>query len=464
MPSMARPSGRSLHALALALAVGHASALAAPTTGHMARLRADGQLPRGFSIGTTGFRFAPAERPEMSAAMNMTLILLDQPTDSFAAVFTRNAFPGAPVLVGKSRMSADRLQAVVINNKISNVCAGSSNGPVADSERVCAALAAELGLAGGELVLPCSTGIIGWRLPVDEMCAALPSLVGARQTTSALPAAAGIMTTDAYPKMRAEAALGGRIVAFAKGAGMIEPNMATMLAYVLTDLQVPRAALREILPRVAAITFNCISVDGDQSTSDTLLALASGAVPLPPGAAALAEFEAALTRVCAQLAADIVRNGEGVRHVMEVTVRGAPTEPSARAIGKAVVNSNLFKCAVAGNDPNVGRILAAVGSCAGVVIPGVALDRARVSMGGRVLFERGQFQLTGDTEDVLYAYLKDAELPPHAETDGEDGFPFPPHERAVAIDVDLGVGSASARVLGADLTSEYVVINADYRS
>lgn len=458
---MRRAESLGVIALALGLA-GRAAALG--SVGHMSRLRADAQLPRGFSIGTAGLTFSPAEKPAMKAKMNMTLILLDKPTDSFAAVFTRNAFPGAPVLVGKSRMTNERLQAVVVNNKISNVCAGSPNGPVADSERVCSALAKELGLASGELVVPCSTGIIGWRLPVDDMCAAVPALVGTRQAASALPAATGIMTTDAYPKLRAEAACGGRIVAFAKGAGMIEPNMATMLAYVLTDLQVPRAALREILPRVAACTFNCISVDGDQSTSDTLIALSSGEVPLPPGPAALADFEAALTRVCAALAADIVRNGEGVRHVMEVSVSGAPTEAAARAIGKAVVNSNLFKCAVAGNDPNVGRILAAVGSCAGVVIPGVPLDKATVSMGGRVLFAGGQFRLTGDTEDVLYAYLKDAELPLHADTVGEEGFPFPPHERTVAIDIDLGAGVARARVLGADLTSEYVAINADYRS
>ncbi|KAJ1616022.1 arginine biosynthesis protein ArgJ [Pavlovales sp. CCMP2436] len=403
----------------------------------------------------------------MKAKMNLTLIALDRPTDSFAAVFTRNAFPGAPVIVGKSRMSAERIQAVVVNNKISNVCAGSPNGPVADSERVCAELATALGLGAAELVLPCSTGIIGWRLPVGEMCAALPALAAARQSESALPAATGIMTTDAYPKLRAEEVLGGRIVAFAKGAGMIEPNMATMLAYVLTDLAVPRAALREMLPRVAAVSFNCISVDGDQSTSDTLIALASGKVPMPTGAAAeaaLAEVEAALTRVCTALATDIVRNGEGVRHIIDVTVTGAPTAAAARAIGKAVVNSNLFKCAVAGNDPNVGRILAAVGSCAGVVIPDAKLDNAKVSMGGRVLFADGRFQLDGDTEDALYAYFKQAEMPKHADTVGEEGFPFPPHERAVEILVELGVGSESARVLGADLTGEYVEINADYRS
>ncbi|KAG8461642.1 hypothetical protein KFE25_001260 [Diacronema lutheri] len=447
---------------ALALTCATASAL---LTGHMSRLRADGRLPRGFSIGTTGLSFSPAEKPAMNAKMNMTLVVLDEPTESFAAVFTRNAFPGAPVLVGKRRMAERAVQAVVVNNKISNVCAGSPDGPVADSERVCAALAAELGLAGGaELVVPCSTGVIGWRLPVAQMCAAVPALVGARQRESALPAARGIMTTDAYPKMRAADACGGRIVAFAKGAGMIEPNMATMLAYVLTDVAVPRDALREMLPRVAAASFNCISVDGDQSTSDTLIALASGAVPLASGSAPLAEFERALLSVCAQLAADVVRNGEGVRHVMEVVVSGAPSEASARAIGKAVVNSNLFKCAVAGNDPNVGRILAAVGSCAGVVLPDVPIGGASIRIGGRSVFEDGRFQLTGDTEDVLYAYFKQAELPLHAETPCDEGFPFPPHERTVLIEVDLRAGDARARVLGADLTSEYVAINADYRS
>lgn len=452
---------KCLH-FALAAALSTCATALGAEGGHMARLRADAVLPRGFKVGTTSLKFHPAEKPSMTGKMDMTLIQLDKPTEAFAAVFTRNAFPGAPVIVGRSRMAQPAVQAIVVNNKISNVCAGSDAGGVADSERLCAEVAKGLGIGGGELVIPCSTGIIGWRLPIAEMCAQVPALVAARQPASALPAAQGIMTTDAYPKLRGEEVAGGRVVAFAKGAGMIEPNMATMLAYVLTDLAIPRAALREMVARVAERTFNCISVDGDQSTSDTMLALASGEVACPAGA--LADVEAALTRVCSALATDIVRNGEGVRHVMEVTVTGAPSYKAAREIGKAVVNSNLFKCAVAGNDPNVGRIIGAIGSCAGKVIPDTPLGGAVVSMGGRVLFADGKMALTGDTEDVLYQYLKNAELPLHEETVGEDGFPFPPHERAVEILVELNAGAERARVIGADLTSEYVVINADYRS
>lgn len=448
----------------LLLVVAGARAMSTGATGpQLSRLVADSKLPRGFSVGTTGFGFRPEEKPDMNAKMNLTLIALEQPTESFAAVFTRNAFPGAPVIVGKRRLQGSQLQAVLVNNKISNVCAGGEAGGVADSERLCEAVAASLGLGGGgELVVPSSTGVIGWRLPVDAMCAQIDALVAARQSESGLPAAQAIMTTDAYPKLRAEAACGGRIVAFAKGAGMIEPDMATMLAFILTDVAVPKEELQAMLVRAVEKSFNCISVDGDQSTSDTVLALSSAAVALPPGGAA--EFEAALCRVCERLAADVVRNGEGVHHVMDVRVRGAPSAATARAVGKAVVNSNLLKCAIAGNDPNVGRIVAAIGSCVGKLPAPLDVRDATITMGGRLLFERGQFALDGAAEDAMYAYLCDTQLPPEAERELEGGWPFPPHERCVEIEVDLGAGDAAVRVLGSDLTHEYVTINCDYRS
>ena len=377
---------------------------------HQASLAPHAALPRGFRGGAHGFAFRPRELPDKVARMTVTLIALDQPTASFAAMFTTNAFPGAPVLVGRQRLARAAVQAVVVNNKISNVCAP---GGVADSERVCAEAARLLGLASGELVVPSSTGVIGWKLPVGDMLAGLPGAVAALQRDSALPAAAGIMTTDMYAKVRSapvRGSAGGRIVGFAKGAGMIEPNLATMLVYLLTDVDVPREVLRELLPEAVAGSFNALSIDSDTSTSDTVLALSSGAVPM--GAATREDVREALAAVCGGLAEDIVRNGEGVQHVMRVTVAGAPSAALARAVGKAVVNSPLFKCAVAGNDPNVGRLVAAIGKCVGAdpAFRATDLSRATISMGGVRIFSDGQFALGPDTERQLVAHLRAAQL------------------------------------------------------
>ena len=425
---------------------------------HRAWLAANAALPRGFRVGTTRFDFMPFEVPK-PAKMTVTLIALDQPTADFAAMFTKNAFPGAPVIVGRNRLAQPQLGAIIVNNKISNVCAP---GGVDTSERLCVATAQALGLAATE-VLPSSTGVIGWRLPADQMIAALPQAVATLKPGSILPAAEGIVTTDLYPKIRRADLAGGSIVGIAKGAGMIEPNMATMLVYVLTDLAVPRDTLRAILARAVDRSFNRMSIDSDTSTSDTVVLLSSGAVPCPD----LAAFEAALTTVCSDLAEDVARNGEGVRHVIRVTVKGAPTESAARAIGKSVVNAPLFKCAVAGNDPNVGRLVQAVGKYVGAHEPGIPLGRTCMSMGGIPIVANGEFALDPTKEAALIAHLKAAELYPSSEPkDGVYSPPvdFPPHERCVEVEIDLGAGAASATVIGADLTHEYVSENADYRS
>lgn len=418
-------------------------------------------LPLGFRVGTAALGFTPSEAPHMDAKMVVTLIVPDEPTPDFGAVFTRNAFPGAPVKIGRLRLDAPALGAVVVNNKISNVCA--KGGGVADSEALCDAVAAALGLeGGGSAVLPSSTGVIGWRLPVAAMLPAVPAAVAALQPHSALPAAEGIMTTDLYPKC-ASATLpscGARVVGIAKGAGMIEPNMATMLGFILTDAAVPREELRAALADVTEATFNSISVDSDQSTSDTVAVLSSGRVAGSDAAVQRAEFRAALREVCAQLAEGVVRNGEGCNHLLRVRVAGAPDAETARAVGKAVVNGNLFKCAVSGNDPNVGRIAGAVGDCIGNRGGTLVPEDCTISMGGLVLMKGGEFNLDGAVEQQLVAYMAAAEQKTAA---GE--YPdYWPHSRAVEIDVDLGQGDGSAEVLGSDLTDEYVRINGDYRS
>jgi glutamate N-acetyltransferase/amino-acid N-acetyltransferase len=426
---------------------------------HRDWLEGQSALPRGFRVGRTRLEFMPAEVAKPSK-MNLTLIVLDEPTPAFAAMYTKNAFPGAPVLIGRERLKEPTLGAVVVNNKVSNVCAP---GGVEASERLCAAVAGKLGLSASQ-VLPCSTGVIGWRLPVDAMVEAVPQAVSTLVGGSVLPAAEGIMTTDLYAKVRRARVGDGSIVGIAKGAGMIEPNLATMLVFLMTDVDVPREALRSTMRSVVDRTFGCISVDSDTSTSDTVALLSSRKVPCP----SLQQFEAALEQVCADLAEDIVRNGEGVHHVMRVRVSGAPSEAVARGIGKSVVNSPLFQCAVNGNDPNVGRLVAAIGKYVGAHHPEVDLSRCTLRMGGRVIFERGAFRLDNEAEKALVAHMKGAEL--YASVPPADGLTFrppvtfPPHERAVEIDVELGTGPASSTVLGSDRSHEYISENADYRS
>jgi glutamate N-acetyltransferase / amino-acid N-acetyltransferase len=306
--------------------------------------------------------------------------------------------------------------------------------------------------------------VIGWKLPVDQMLPAIPLAKQALQAQSILPGAEGIVTTDLYPKIRRASVGAGSIVGIAKGAGMIEPNLATMLVYLLTDLDVPRDALRAALAAAIPGSFNSMSIDSDTSTSDTVALLSSQRVPCPD----LQAFQRALDQVCRDLAEDIARNGEGVHHVMRVQVEGAPSAEFARSVGKSVVNSPLFQCAVCGNDPNVGRLVCAIGKHVGAVAPGTDLARAKLTLGGQVIYQDGAFRLSPAVEEKLIAHLKGAEL--YASTPPADGLTFappvtyPPHERCVEIGVDLGLGTASATVIGTDRSHEYISENADYRS
>ncbi len=425
---------------------------------HRAWLASQAKLPAGFRVGTTRFDFTPIEAPK-PAKMTLTLIALDEPTSDFAAVFTRNALPGAPVIVGRQRLGEAALGAIVVNNKISNVCAP---GGVETAERICAATGKLLGLAGTQ-VLPSSTGVIGWTLPEAAIVAGLPQAVAALTGGSIMPAAEGIVTTDLYPKVRRADLAGGSIVGIAKGAGMIEPNLATMLVYILTDIAVPRAELRAMLARVVEPSFNSISIDSDTSTSDTVVVVSSGKVACND----LVAFETALAGVCRDLAEDVVRNGEGVRHVIRVAVKNAVTPSLARALGKAIVNAPLFKCAVAGNDPNVGRLVQAIGKHVGATGGDADLSRLTLRLGGIEIFSGGVFRLNPDKEKALVAHLKAAELYESAPPKNgvfSAAVDFPRHERCVEIEVDLGSGAHTATVFGGDLTHEYVSENADYRS
>jgi len=365
-------------------------------------------------------------------------------------------FPGAPILVGRSRLQGGGpLHALVINNKVSNVCAGGDG--VANAEQVCEAVAQALDLPGGaQTVLPSSTGVIGWRVPAKELAEdVVPKAVAALQTQSGLNAASAIMTTDRYPKLRSKTlSNGARIVGIAKGAGMIEPNMATMLAYIMTDATVPKAKLQTMLTDAVNQSFNSISIDGDESTSDTCVAICSNQVPEGD----LQEFQEALEQVCLGLSADLVRNGEGTAHVMRVQIDNFPgSDFEARRLGRHIVNSPLFKCAVSGNDPNTGRLAAAIGSFMGKFKNDESVAKMSLTLGGRTIFSNGKFVLEGDSvEKELSNHMQDAQL---GELDD-----WPKHQKFVEIGVDFNNGSGSATVLGSDLTAEYVAVNADYRS
>jgi glutamate N-acetyltransferase/amino-acid N-acetyltransferase len=416
---------------------------------YTAAVAARAALPEGFRAGVASLAFFPEELGRAKEyRMNLALILLDRPTASFHAVFTRNLFCGAPVILGRSRLKEKTCRGILINNKISNVA--TPGGEEAQSA-VLSALARSLE-EKPERFFIASTGIIGWKLPVAEMCARLPELVGQLQAASLLPAAEAMMTTDAYPKIRSARCGDGVIVAAAKGAGMIEPNLATMLVFILTDLTVNRARLRRCLDQAAEATLNRLSIDGDQSTSDMAVLLSSNAKP----PVAEKEFARALEEVLSKLSEDIVRNGEGVTHVLKVRVQGAPSVAIAQGAGKALVNSPLVKTAVFGNDPNVGRLVGALGDFFGN--RGFPLPRKKlaVSIGGIRIFENNRFYLNEAKEGRLSRYLQECSYSLAGR--------FPPHDRLVEITVELQAGKKEANILGADLSYDYVKENASYRS
>ncbi|MBN1685877.1 MAG: bifunctional glutamate N-acetyltransferase/amino-acid acetyltransferase ArgJ [Spirochaetales bacterium] len=407
-------------------------------------------LPAGFSAGSVELSFQPYEiNAPKPRVMRLSAIVLDEPTGLFAGSLTQNAFPGAPVTIARRRLEGETLRGVLVNNSIANVCARSGEK---DAEELLDAFAARIGGSGREF-LCASTGVIGWRLPVPEMKAALPSLKKSLQTATILDVARGIMTTDLFPKVRAAMAGEAKVLAIAKGAGMIEPNMATMLVFILTDADVDRETLRRLHREAVAVSFNRISVDSDQSTSDMAILLSSGKKKVPGEDS----FREALLSVYGALAEDVVRNGEGTGHVIRTVVRGAADTRTAEALGKAIINSPLVKTAAFGNDPNVGRIIMAAGDFLGTSKTNVDPGSITVSIGGHLVFEKGSFSLDADKEAQIFNHMKEAQLDP-------DNNRYPAHDRRIEIELDLGAGEASAAVLGSDLSYGYVRENADYRT
>ena len=367
---------------------------------------------------------------------DLALIVSDRPA-SAAGMFTTNRVCAAPVQINREHLRDGRARAVVVNSKNANACTGEQG--MADARQTTRWVGRGLGISP-EDVLVNSTGVIGVPLPMAYLETGIQTIIPQLDVAGWDDASEAIMTTDTAPKKAsARLQIGGceiAIAGIAKGAGMIAPNMATMLAFVVTDAALSAHALQNALCKAVTQSFNCITVDGDMSTNDTVLALANGAATANELAGEnLRTFQTALNAVCIGLAKQIARDGEGATKLITIRVAGAPTPDDARRVGLSVANSNLVKTAVFGRDPNWGRILCAAG------YSGVAIDPdcAAVSMAGIPIYANG------------------------------GGLPFD-RDRAVdalsasdvAIHIDLSIGDASATIYTCDLTYHYIRINAEY--
>ena len=389
-------------------------------------------FPQGFSFSTATAGIKASGRPDLAFAEAV-------PGTTAAAVFTKNRLVAAPVIVGRAVLAATlgRVRAVLVNSGNAN-CATGKAGMQA-CQRTCRETARLLGLRASE-IFPSSTGIIGVPLPDEKILAHLPELMAAREATEAglRQFASTILTTDTRAKIASAEIRDGKnsasLVGVAKGSGMIHPQMATMLVYLFTDIAATPAELKRLLRNACDESFNCISVDGDTSTNDTVLLMASGKSGVRIKNARK-KFVAALLQVCQSLSEQIVCDGEGVQHVIRLIVEQAKSREEALQIARAVSHSLLVKTAWAGADPNWGRILAAVG------YSGLNIDPARVSIliGEQTVCRNG----------VAHAFNQEEAHQHLAQPRSE-------------IRIRLQRGHASVNFLTTDLTAEYVHINADY--
>jgi glutamate N-acetyltransferase/amino-acid N-acetyltransferase len=395
-------------------------------------------IPRGFRFGAVKAGLKKSGRTDFA------IIVADAPA-SAAAVFTANRVTAAPLIVDKEHLRATggKVRVAAINAGNANCAAGQAG---LDAARATCSACAQLFACPPEQVFPSSTGIIGVPLPAEKIIAALPAMAASlgssfdhfQQVTKA------ILTTDLVEKTAfARLQIDGkevRIAALCKGAGIIHPQLvphATMLVYVLTDAQVEPAALDGYLRQAIEVSFNRISVDGDTSTNDTVLLLASGASGASIGPDN-AEFAAALTQVCTSLARQIVADGEGVSHVVELHIEGAATDADGLRIAKAIAHSPLVKTAWAGSDPNWGRLIAAVGYSGAQINP----DRIDINFGTLPICRNGARAAEYD-EAAAHDYIAQHEF---------------------SITIQLHQGSGACLFWTTDLTVEYIHINADYSS
>lgn len=361
-----------------------------------------------------------------SGATDLALVRNTGPRDSAAAVFTTNRFPAAPVQISRRNIADGRLHAVVLNSGGANACTGEQG--TTDAQTMAQTTAGALGLAA-EQVAVCSTGLIGELLPIDRLVTGIGQAAQTLHADGGGAAAEAILTTDTVSKQAAVSVGGYVIGAMAKGAGMLAPGLATMLVVITTDADIASADLDRALREASRLTFDRTDSDGAMSTNDTVLALASGASSVRPEPA---EFTKALTDLCADLCGQLIADAEGAAHEIAIEVTGAASEDDAVCAARAIARSNLFKCAIFGQDPNWGRALAALGTTNAAFDPGrvdVAINGIEVCRGGSIGQPRTLVDLAG---------------------------------RQVLVRVELHAGDAAATILTNDLTYDYIKENAEY--
>lgn len=378
--------------------------------------------PQGFHAAGIAAGIKANGNPDLAVVANLG------PRNAAAGVFTRNRVHAAPVKWSRQAVEDGELAAIVLNSGGANACTGSEG--FADSARMAAAVATELGVPADNVAV-CSTGLIGIRLPMAEVTTGITQACAELGADGGPAAATAIMTTDTVPKQAEFVADGWSIGGMAKGAGMLAPGLATMLVVLTTDADIDAAALDAALREACRFSFDRADSDGCMSTNDTVLVMASGAAGV---AVPADEFTAALTDVCQDLARQLIADAEGASHEIAIEVTGAASERDAEVVGREIARSNLFKCAVFGNDPNWGRVLSAIGVTDAEFDPDlldVSFNDVMVCRGGQIGEDRSLVDLTG---------------------------------RHVHVLVDLHAGDASATILTNDLTYAYVEENAEYSS
>lgn len=389
-----------------------------------------------------GFKFSTVEAAIKKPGRRDFALIYSEVPAAAAAVFTTSTVKAAPVLVSREHIVKGTAQALVVNSGNANACTGEPGMIVAQETSRLVALGLEIDTTSVQI---CSTGVIGVQMPMDRIESAIPRLIGGLSSGTFSDVAQAIMTTDTFPKMETGSGSAGgveySVAGIAKGAGMIMPNMATMLSFIITDAAIEQTFLQQTFISAVESSFNAITVDGDMSTNDTCLIMANGMAgnaTITEGSPEGDAFAVILRDVLLSLAKQIVKDGEGATKFVEICVTGAVSDSDAKLAARSIANSSLVKTAFFGQDANWGRIFAAVG------YSGAEVDQSRLSLNfDDVCMARNGIFAGGDAEARGTEVLKQKEF---------------------IVSVDLGIGSGTATVYTSDLTHEYVSINADYRS
>lgn len=388
--------------------------------------------PQGFTAA--GVRAGIKKNGNLDVA-----VIYTEKEAAVAGVFTQNLVAAAPVHLSKIVVDTGTAHAIVANAGCANACTGEQG--VKDAEKMAEVAAHELGCRADDIIVA-STGLIGSNLPMDKMEAGIKDAVSKLSKDGSVNAGNAIITTDTYSKACAtEVEIGGvevRFGAIAKGSGMIRPNMATMFCFITTDADIDQKLLQEALSEITEVSFNCITVDGDMSTNDSVIVLANGAAGNPKIVDKGADYEKfyeTLKNICIELAKRIAADGEGATKFVTINVTGAESFADAKKVGMAVANSPLCSTAIFGQDSNVGRFICAVGYSGVHIIP----EKVVIKFGGIIGYENG----------LVTKFDVDAMRKVFAEHD-------------IVIDIELGLGSSQATVYTCDLTFGYIKINADY--